>query len=87
MSALYEAALRYAELGYPVFPCAPGTKTPLTEHGHLDATTDPDQILAHVRERNRGVGITLHTIGLSGAQDAYLLRNLAEQNGGIYAGR
>lgn len=44
MSTLHEAALRYAELGYPVFPCAPGTKTPLTEHGHLDATTDPDQI-------------------------------------------
>jgi hypothetical protein len=44
LSALLEAALRYAELGYPVFPCAPGTKTPLTEHGHLDATTDPEQI-------------------------------------------
>ena len=26
-------ALRYAELGYPVLPCAPGGKTPLTEHG------------------------------------------------------
>ncbi len=53
----------------------------------LGLTTDADQILTHVRERNRGVGITIHTIGLSGAQDAYLLRNLAEQNGGIYAGR
>ncbi len=45
-SALLETALRYAELGYPVFPCAPGTKTPLTEHGFHDATTDADQIEA-----------------------------------------
>ena len=42
--SLHTAALRYAELGYGVFPCAPGTKTPLTEHGYLDATTDPEQI-------------------------------------------
>ncbi len=45
------AALRYAEVGYPVFPCAPGTKTPLTEHGHLDATTDPGQLEAWWTER------------------------------------
>lgn len=43
-SILLEAALRYAELGYPVFPCGSGTKTPLTEHGFKDATNDPDQI-------------------------------------------
>ncbi len=41
---LLTAALRYAELGYPVFPCAPGGKSPLTEHGFHDATTDPEQI-------------------------------------------
>lgn len=40
---LLQAAIRYAELGYPVFPCAPGTKTPLTEHGFHDATVDPEQ--------------------------------------------
>jgi hypothetical protein len=40
------AALRFAEMGYPVFPCHPGTKQPATEHGHLDATTDPEQIKA-----------------------------------------
>ena len=44
MGSLLEAALRYAELGYPVFPCAPGTKRPLTENGFHDAVTDPDQI-------------------------------------------
>jgi len=41
---LLQAATDYAELGYAVFPCAPGTKRPLTEHGVLDATTDPRQI-------------------------------------------
>lgn len=50
----------------------------------MGVTTVPDQILSYVAERNRTAGITLHTIGLSGAQDAYLLRSLAEQNGGIY---
>src|SRR5262245_43929160 len=43
-AALRIAALRYAELGYPVFPCLPGTKVPLTDHGFLDATVDPDVI-------------------------------------------
>jgi len=39
-----DAALRYAELGYRVFPCAPGDSTPLTDHGFLDATTEVEQI-------------------------------------------
>jgi hypothetical protein len=41
---LHAAARRYAELGYPVFPCHPGTKIPATKHGFLDATVDPDVI-------------------------------------------
>ncbi|GIV04145.1 MAG: hypothetical protein KatS3mg082_2757 [Nitrospiraceae bacterium] len=41
---LLTAALRYAEMGYPVFPCVPGGKAPLTEHGFHDATVDPEQI-------------------------------------------
>jgi len=41
---LLTAALRYAELGYRVFPCAPGNSTPLTDHGFLDATTEVEQI-------------------------------------------
>src|SRR5262245_41536942 len=39
-----EAALHYAERGYRVFPCIPGTKTPLTEHGFHDATVCAEQI-------------------------------------------
>lgn len=37
-------ALAYADLGYAVFPCRPGDKSPLTEHGFHDATTDVEQI-------------------------------------------
>lgn len=41
---LLTAALQYAEVGYRVFPCAPGTKAPLTEHGFHDASAKPEQI-------------------------------------------
>jgi hypothetical protein len=41
---LLAAALRRAGLGQPVFPCVPAAKRPLTSHGLLDASTDPDQI-------------------------------------------
>jgi Bifunctional DNA primase/polymerase, N-terminal len=38
------AALRYAQAGWPVFPCLTGEKAPATQHGFHDATTDPDKI-------------------------------------------
>ena len=53
----------------------------------IGLSTDTDQILSMVRERNATAGIVLHTIGLSGAQDAELLRRLAEENGGQYVAR
>lgn len=34
------AALTYAQWGWPVFPCRPGLKRPITEHGLHDASTD-----------------------------------------------
>ena len=43
-NVLLAAALRYAELGYRVFPCAPGGKAPLTKHGFHDASGDAEQI-------------------------------------------
>lgn len=41
---MLEEALRLAAHGIPVFPCKPLKKLPATEHGFLDATTDPSQI-------------------------------------------
>jgi hypothetical protein len=39
-----EAAHRYADAGWPVFPCQPGNKRPIPEHGFKEATTDHGQI-------------------------------------------
>jgi hypothetical protein len=39
-----DAALRYAAHGWPVFPCIPGEKAPVTRRGFLDASTDPERI-------------------------------------------
>jgi hypothetical protein len=39
-----EAAHRYADAGWHVFPAEPGGKRPATEHGFLDATTSHRQI-------------------------------------------
>ncbi len=50
-------------------------------------TTNTEEILSYVRERNRNSGIVIHTIGLSDAHDAVLMRRLAEENGGTYVGR
>jgi hypothetical protein len=47
LSTLGIAALEYsAERGMSVFPCVPGGKKPLTEHGYLDASTHPEQVCA-----------------------------------------
>lgn len=60
---LQDHALRYAALDYPVFPCVPGGKAPLTSHGFHDATTDPAQIAAWWSE-NPDANIGLPTAGL-----------------------
>jgi hypothetical protein len=53
MTAMLDGAYSLAAVGWKVFPCIPGgpqAKAPYTEpdlgleHGHLDATDDPDQI-------------------------------------------
>jgi Bifunctional DNA primase/polymerase, N-terminal len=43
-AAREEAAHRYADAGWHVFPAEPGGKRPATEHGYLDATTSHKQI-------------------------------------------
>jgi hypothetical protein len=57
------AAQRYAEFGYHVFPCSPGEKTPLTEHGLKDATTDTDRI-EHWWLARPNANVAIETTGL-----------------------
>jgi Bifunctional DNA primase/polymerase, N-terminal len=51
--AVLATALRLAAADWPVFPCVPGEKRPLTAHGMLDATTDPARIRAWWRRTPR----------------------------------
>ena len=44
MSSLHDAALAYARMGWPVFPCNPLAKTPACPNGFKDATTNEEQI-------------------------------------------
>ncbi len=50
---LLEAALAYARMGLPVFPCAPGRKAPLTDNGFRDATTDEATVRKWWRDNPR----------------------------------
>jgi Bifunctional DNA primase/polymerase, N-terminal len=43
-TAMLSSALDYARRDWPVFPCWPGRKEPLTTHGFKDATVDLDRI-------------------------------------------
>jgi hypothetical protein len=60
-SIVFDAALRYAELGYPVFPCAPGKKLPATVNGFKDASSDAAQIERWWTEKPASnIGIPTH---------------------------
>jgi len=55
-----DAAQQYAAAGWPVFPCVPGEKIPVTRNGFKDATTDPDRI-ASWWSRNPGRNVAIAT--------------------------
>lgn len=58
-------ALSYAVRGWHVFPLVPGGKTPLTEHGQNEASTDPARIEAWWRAcPGANVGIHARPSGL-----------------------
>lgn len=44
MNTMLKEALSYAKSRVPVFPCAPGSKEPLTHNGFYGATCDPVKI-------------------------------------------
>lgn len=58
-----EAALRYAEMGYRVFPCWPETKFPITDNGFYGASTDPAQVL-NWWQKHPKANIAIHTTSL-----------------------
>ncbi|MFN0206622.1 MAG: VWA domain-containing protein, partial [Planctomycetota bacterium] len=60
-----------------IFFLTDGTPSPDTE------ITDPERLLAYVRERNKLSKITVHVVCL-GEADANFLRKLAAQNGGEF---
>lgn len=57
---LAAAALRYANLGIPVFPCVPGEKQPLTPNGFHDATSVA-RVVHHWWQRTPDANIGLPT--------------------------
>ena len=73
MSELLNAALEYADRGLKVFPIKPSTKQPITVNGHLEATTDSDQITQWwTAHPTANIGLSLAASGLVAIDvDAY----------------
>ena len=72
-----DAALRYAALGLPVFPCAPAQKKPITKHGFRDATTDAATVRAWWRASPRA-NVAMPT----GAASGLIVIDVDPRNGG-----
>jgi len=69
-------ALRYARLGWPVFPCVEGGKRPASEHGFKDATLDESAISSMWRDNPRAnIGVP------SGAQ--FWVLDVDAKSGGL----
>lgn len=65
MSRMLESALEYADRGWNVFPLKPDSKIPLTKSGHLEATTNLNQIEAWWTEQpSANIGLSLAASGL-----------------------
>lgn len=82
------SAARYAERGWPVFPC--NGKVPLTEHGMLDATTDPRQVEEWWRQWPganvaiaTGAGSGLVVLDVDGDEGTESLRRLERDHGDL----
>jgi len=75
--ALAHAAIRFANLGIPVFPCVPGGKQPLTPNGFHDATSSA-RIVHHWWQRTPGANVGLPT----GARTGILVVDIDVHTGG-----
>ena len=76
-SSRRHAALQYARMGLPIFPCKPGGKAPLTPHGHKGATADLQQVKRWWRlwpEANIGLA--------TGSSSGLIALDLDPRNGG-----
>jgi Bifunctional DNA primase/polymerase, N-terminal len=86
---LRQAAHRYADTGWPVFPCQPGSKRPATRHGHLDATTSHARIdrwwtrepAANIGLATGAPGPDVLDIDLKPGRDGFAALRLASQAG------
>ena len=90
MTALLEAALIYADRGWPVFPCKPGGKVPSTRHGFHDATVDLGRIYkfwsAHPDHNigvATGVGFDCFDIDDASELDPAILRAFVDGDGPV----
>ena len=71
-----EAALRYARRGWPVFPCRPRDKQPLTPHGFKDATTDEEIIYRWWSQHPQA------NIGIPTGPNTFVVLDVDTRNGG-----
>jgi hypothetical protein len=74
---LARAAIRFANLGIPVFPCVPGGKQPLTPNGFHDATSSA-RVVHHWWQRTPEANIGLPT----GANTGILVVDIDVHDGG-----
>jgi hypothetical protein len=58
-SQILREARHYAALGWPVFPCKPGSKEPATTHGFKDSTLDPAKIRARFETGDYNIGLAV----------------------------
>lgn len=85
-SLLGKAALAYAAKGYRVFPLEPRGKTPRTQHGVKDATTDHDTVAAWWRampDANIGIatGQGILVLDIDGEKGEASLAELTARHG------
>lgn len=76
MPTMLEEALTYASQGYPVFPCVPAGKAPITPTGYKDATTDRIQVSRYwYRIPDSNIGYALN--------NATIVVDVDPRNGGV----